>query len=91
MDEPKLKGLMPYNPTITTDIGYFRFHGLNTNWFDAPTSARYAYLYMEDELKPFVPDIRNIATSARKTVVMFNNCHAGKAARNALEMIEMLK
>ena len=91
VDEPKLKGLMSYNPAITTDIGYFRFHGRNTNWFDTPTSARYDYLYTQDELKSFIPDIKNIANSARKTIVMFNNCHAGKAARNALEMIEMLK
>jgi len=91
VDEPKLKGLMPYNPAITTDIGYFRFHGRNTNWFDTPTSARYDYLYLQDELKSFIPDIKNIASSARKTIVMFNNCHTGKAARNALEMIEMLK
>ena len=91
VDEPKLKGLMPYNPTTTTDIGYFRFHGRNANWFDASTSERYNYLYTQDELKPFMPGIRNIATSARKTIVMFNNCHAGKAARNALKMIDMLK
>ena len=91
VDEPRLKGLMPYNPAITTDIGYFRLHGRNTNWFDAPTSVRYDYLYTQDELKSFVPDIRNIATSAKKTIIMFNNCHAGKAALNALEMIEMLK
>ena len=82
---------MPYNPTTTTDIGYFRFHGRNTSWFDAPTSERYDYLYTQDELKSFVQDIKNIATYARKTIVMFNNCHAGKAARNAIEMIDMLK
>ena len=91
VDEPKLKGLMPYNPATTTDIGYFRFHGRNTNWFDAPTSERYDYLYTQNELKSFVPDIKNIANSARKTIVMFKKCHAGKVARNALEMIEMLK
>lgn len=90
VDEPRLKGLMPYNPAVTTDIGYFRLHGRNTNWFDAPTSVRYDYLYTQDELKSFMSDIKNIANSARKTIVMFNNCHAGKAARNALEMIEML-
>jgi uncharacterized protein YecE (DUF72 family) len=38
-----------------------------------------------------VSDIKNIANSARKTITMFNNCHAGKAARNALEMVEMEK
>jgi uncharacterized protein YecE (DUF72 family) len=91
VDEPRLKGLMPYNPTTTTDIDYFRFHGRNANWFDASTSERYDYLYTQDELKPFMSGIRNIATAARKTIVMINNCHAGKAARNALKMIEMLK
>ncbi len=91
VDEPKLKGLMPYNPDTTTDIGYFRFHGRSTNWFDAPTSERYDYLYTIEELKSFVQDIKDIANSAKKTIVMFNNCHAGKAARNALEIIEMLK
>lgn len=90
VDEPKLKGLMPYNPVITTDIGYFRFQGRNTGWFDAPASERYEYLYTKEELQSFVPDIRNIANSTRNTIVMFNNCHAGKAARNALELIELL-
>lgn len=91
VDEPKLKGLMPYNPVTTTDIGYFRFHGRSTNWFDTPTAERYNYLYTIEELKSFMQDIKNIANSARETVVMFNNCYAGKAAKNAREMMVMLK
>lgn len=91
VDEPKLKGLMPYNPTATTDLAYFRFHGRNRNWFNASVAERYDYLYTKDELQSFVPDIKNIANSVKKTFVMFNNCHAGKSALNAKEMIEMLK
>ncbi len=91
VDEPKLKGLMPYNPTATTDLGYFRFHGQNPHWFNTPVSERYDYLYTKEELQFFMPDIKNVANSVKKTIVMFNNCHAGKAAKNALEMIDMLK
>jgi uncharacterized protein YecE (DUF72 family) len=86
VDEPKIKGLMPYNPTSTTSLGYFRFHGRNTNWFDAPTADRYDYLYTEEELKGFISGIKDIASHTHKTIIMFNNCHAGKAAKNAIEL-----
>ena len=65
---PNSKGLMPYNPTATTNLGYFRFHGRNTNWFDASVAERYDYLYTPEELKSFVSDIKNIANSTRKTL-----------------------
>lgn len=91
VDEPKIKGLMPYNPTNTTGMGYFRFHGRNTNWFDASRSERYDYLYTEEELNGFLPDIKAIGNKTEKTLVIFNNCHAGKAAMNAIETIKMLR
>lgn len=91
VDEPKLKGLMPYNPTATTDLGYFRFHGRNTNWFHASVSERYDYLYATEELRSFVPDIKNISSTTRKTIVMFNNCHLGKSVKNAIEMLNLIK
>jgi len=91
VDEPKLKGLMPYNPVTTTDIGYFRFHGRNDNWFNASTSERYDYLYTKDELESFAVDIKAIVGSVRNIMVMFNNCHAGKSVKNAIEMINLLK
>jgi uncharacterized protein YecE (DUF72 family) len=90
VDEPKLKGLMPYNPTYTTNLGYFRLHGRNRNWFNAPTSVRYDYLYTEEELKQFVPDIKEIADTTSNTLVMFNNCHAGSAVKNALELMRII-
>ncbi len=40
VDEPKLPNLMPFVPLATSNIGYFRLHGRNINWFNVPTSVR---------------------------------------------------
>jgi uncharacterized protein YecE (DUF72 family) len=90
VDEPKLPKLMPYLPRATSEIGYFRFHGRNPNWFNAPTSVRYDYFYSEGELKGFIPDIRDISQKTTKTLIFFNNCHAGSAAKNAAQMAKLL-
>ncbi len=90
VDEPKLSKLMPYLPRATSEIGYFRFHGRNPNWFNVPTSVSYDYLYSEGELKEFIPDIINISQKTAKTLIFFNNCHAGSAAKNAAQMVKLL-
>ena len=66
VDEPKLPKLMPYLPRATSEIGYFRFHGRNPNWFNIPMSVRYDYLYREEELKEFVPDIETISKATQR-------------------------
>jgi uncharacterized protein YecE (DUF72 family) len=86
VDEPKLQKLMPYLPRATSGLGYFRFHGRNPQWFNVPMSVRYHYLYSEQELKEFIPDIQNIAQKTAKTLVFFNNCYSGAAAKNAVQM-----
>ena len=92
VDEPKLKGLMPFTPVLTSTTGYFRFHGRNRSWFREPVDVRYDYLYSDKELREFSGPVADIASRASgATFVFFNNCHAGKAARNALTMIELLK
>lgn len=90
VDEPKLPKLMPYLPRATSEIGYFRFHGRNPNWFNVPTSVRYDYLYSEKELREFIPDIQEISQKTAKTLVFFNNCHAGSAAKNAVQLAKLL-
>jgi uncharacterized protein YecE (DUF72 family) len=90
VDEPKLQRLMPYVPKATAEIGYFRFHGRNPNWFNAPVSERYNYLYSEEELKKIIPDIKDISQKTGKTFIFFNNCHAGSAAKNAAQMAKLL-
>jgi uncharacterized protein YecE (DUF72 family) len=90
VDEPKLSRLMPFEPRRTSDIGYFRFHGRNQNWFKASREERYNYLYSKAELDEFIPPLRSVSAGAKTTFVFFNNCHAGAAARNALMMKQML-
>jgi uncharacterized protein YecE (DUF72 family) len=91
VDEPKLPKLMPYLPRATSEIGYFRFHGRNPSWFNVPLKVRYDYLYNEGELKEFVPDIEKISQKTAKTLVFFNNCYSGSAAKNAAQMAKMLQ
>jgi uncharacterized protein YecE (DUF72 family) len=90
VDEPKLKGLMPFAPRATSSIGYFRFHGRNNNWFNAPTAVRYDYLYSKEELKEFIPPLHDISLKTNTVLVFFNNCHAGSAAKNAIMLAQIL-
>jgi uncharacterized protein YecE (DUF72 family) len=90
VDEPKLKGLLPFRPALTSDIGYFRFHGRNKAWFNEPLNVRYDYLYSEKELSQFVDPILDIANKAKTTFAFFNNCHLGKAVKNAQMLKAML-
>jgi len=95
-DEPQFGNLatVPFVPQTTSDIAYYRLHGRNKGtWLkkDVETSLRYAYLYSDEELKEFVPQIQTSATRAAETYVMFNNCHGGFAMRNAERMKALLK
>lgn len=88
VDEPALKGLMPREAVATSRIAYIRFHGRNAaKWWkhDQPWE-RYDYLYSDDELREWLPDIEQLASRTDVTYVLFNNCHAGQAARNARTM-----
>ena len=90
VDEPKLPRLMPFINEVTSSIAYLRFHGRNKNWFNAPVSERYNYLYSDNELIDFIPEIKKMASSGAKTYIFFNNCHAGSAVKNAMKMRDFL-
>lgn len=94
-DEPQFGDLrtVPYVPAATGDVAYFRFHGRNReNWFKKgiETALRYAYEYGDEELRGFVPSIRDAAGKTGVTYVMFNNCYGASGIRNALRMKELL-
>lgn len=90
VDEPRLKGLVPFASEVTSAVGYLRFHGRNRNWFNAPMAVRYNYLYCDEELQEFIEPAHRMASHAQKLMVFFNNCHMGQAARNALTFARML-
>ena len=92
VDEPALRGLMPRVTVATSRIGYVRFHGRNAaKWWDHEQPwERYDYLYSDEELSEWIPDLRRLGAETEMTFVLFNNCHAGKAARNAATMQTLL-
>ncbi len=91
VDEPRLEGLFPPIVRPTGEVGYIRFHGRNTtDWWGGDSALRYDYLYTDRELLEWLEAIRGLAAKSRDTFIFFNNCHAGKAARNARRMVELL-
>lgn len=92
VDEPRLPGLLPPLDTVTSPIGYVRFHGRNeAKWWqhDRP-EERYDYRYREEELQEWVPRLQQMATKAEELYIFFNNHFEGKAPDNARELLAML-
>jgi len=91
VDEPDLTGLYPSRAEATTNIGYVRFHGRNTdNWWGG-RGDRYDYLYSKEELLSWKKKIDKLKSRTDKLYLFFNNCHLGQAVRNAKMMMEMMQ
>lgn len=93
VDLPRLAGLPPPVATVTADIAYVRFHGRNARkwWHHTHAYERYDYLYSENELKSWVPAIRQVNAKAQETFVSFNNHYQGKAVVNARMLARLLQ
>lgn len=94
VDEPQgFKSSIPPLAEATSDIGLIRFHGRNREmWEKKGISAteRFNYLYSEQELKEWVPRIRDLSSRTRQLHVLFNNCYADRAVVNARQTKLML-
>jgi uncharacterized protein YecE (DUF72 family) len=91
VDEPRLKGLFPPIVRETNGVGYVRFHGRNAqNWWGRGGGDRYDYDYSDAELVSWIEAIRDLGMRTTDTYLFFNNCHAGRAARNAQRMSELM-
>lgn len=93
VDQPPLKGLIPPLVTATSQLGYIRFHGRNKKkwWQHEQAYQRYDYLYSEEELQEWVPRIKQIARKTTDQYIFMNNHYRGKAAKNALMLIKLLR
>jgi uncharacterized protein YecE (DUF72 family) len=92
VDEPLLPSLMPPLAINTSDTGYIRFHGRNNKaWYGTDSTARYDYLYSEQELKEWAPRILALAEKTKKLFVFFNNHAKAQAVTNAGMLINMLR
>lgn len=94
VDEPQgFKSSVPPVAEATSGIGLVRFHGRNVEMWekkDARVAERFNYLYSEDELREWVPKIKELASKTRQLHVLFNNCYADKAVVNARQVKFMI-
>jgi uncharacterized protein YecE (DUF72 family) len=92
VDMPRLERLIPPIVRATTAIGYIRFHGrLKPTWWEHKEPAmRYDYLYSEEELKEWVPKIRELESQTSVTYLFMNNHPGGKSVKNARQLSLLL-
>jgi uncharacterized protein YecE (DUF72 family) len=75
------------------ELAIVRFHGRRAATWEAKgveTVERFRYLYDREELADWAPRVREIASRAKDTHVLFNNCYANYGATNALELARLL-
>ena len=95
VDEPRLDGptVLPPLAAATAESAYVRFHGRNAATWNSRTGSaaeRFKYLYSADELAEWVEPVRHLREQAATTYLMFNNCFADYAPRNAQQMLSLL-
>jgi Protein of unknown function DUF72 len=79
VDEP----LLPPEIHVTADFAYVRWHGRGQRpWYD--------YHYTEDELKKWVPKVKEVQASTKTMYGFFNNHFHGYAVENCLRIMQML-
>ena len=102
IDQPQISNSISFDPVVTNDILYVRFHGRNVEgWYNsiqnfnkeqtyAEQSDRYNYLYTPGEIIELRNKIHEVTDKVKIVYMVFNNHPNGNAAANAFEMIKSL-
>jgi uncharacterized protein YecE (DUF72 family) len=95
VDEPQgLDSSVPPIAAVTSpDLAILRLHGRRGDQWErrgATVAEKYRYLYDGAELEAWTPRIAEVASRARETHVVFNNCYGNYGTTNALEMTALL-
>jgi uncharacterized protein YecE (DUF72 family) len=103
IDQPQIGEAIPFEPIITNDRAYLRFHGRNVKaWLKSinnygkqqsyeEQSERYKYLYSPGELVEIDQKIKSIQEKVKEIYVIMNNHPQGDAIANAFELIHLLE
>lgn len=103
IDQPQIGQAIPFEPIVTNDKAYIRFHGRNveawkkslSNFGREQTyeeqSSRYNYLYSPGELVEIAQKIKSIESKVKEINVIMNNHPKGDAVANAFELIHLLE
>jgi uncharacterized protein YecE (DUF72 family) len=84
----------PVAEVTSKDLAMIRFHGRDKEIWEkkAQTAAeRFRYDYSERELKEWAPKVEDLASGARETHVIMNNCYNDYAVRNARQLASLLE
>jgi uncharacterized protein YecE (DUF72 family) len=93
VDAPPVSGLSTVVAATRDDLAVVRFHGrADDTWKKRNISAaeRFRYLYGSDELKAWVPSVRELAHSAGEVHLLMNNCYQDYGVRNAGDLQRLL-
>lgn len=101
IDQPQIGNSLPFIISSSYETLYVRLHGRNyIEWkknlsqnVDKQTdnrNARYDYSYSIEELKTFAEKILSVSNMTKIIYIVFNNHPQGKAAKNALQIKEIL-
>ena len=93
MPQGFVSSVPPVAAATADDLAMIRFHGRNTAAWNVKSdtaSDRFKYDYTAEELRGWVPKIEELATQARETHVLMNNCYRDFAVRGARELGDLL-
>jgi uncharacterized protein YecE (DUF72 family) len=82
----RASNVLPTVPAATGPLAYVRFHGRNVKTWNIKaekSSARFDWMYSEDELAEWVEELGRLAGEADEVYAMFNNNRDDFAPRSA--------
>jgi uncharacterized protein YecE (DUF72 family) len=103
IDQPQIGQAIPFEPIVTNDKAYIRFHGRNEEaWKNSinnfgknqsyvERSERYKYLYTPGELIEIEQKLKLIQKKVKEVHVIMNNHPQGDAVANAFELVHFLE
>ena len=100
VDAPRseAKNLIPTVVALTSPTAYVRMHGRNAETWNVrggSAAERFDYLYSDEELAEWVPQLKELADQAEQAYVVFNNNNrsrvGGREKAQAPTNAEMLR
>lgn len=86
--------LPPVAAATSASLTVVRFHGRNEETWEAKSETaadRFRYEYSAKELGEWAPRVEALASEARETHVIFNNCYHDYATTNARQFASLLE
>jgi len=74
----------------TAEPALVRFHGHSGAWQTGDKQEKFRYAYGEEELRAWVPRLRELADQVDELHVLMNNCCGDQAPRDAARLVELL-